>query len=235
MNRVLLFDVNETLLDLSALDPHFRRAFGSAAVRRQWFNQVLQSALALTLIEAYVDFGAIAADALEMVAERQGLAISAGDRVAILSGMRTLPSHPEVPAALARLQGAGRRLATLTNSTQEVAEAQLRHAGLHPYFEQILSVEAVRRFKPAAETYRFAAAQLGVPLDQVCLIAAHDWDVAGALQAGCKAAFVARPGMVLGTLAPRPDIIGQDLAQVADCILVSRPFCGAQDLPPGYP
>ena len=219
MSSVLVFDVNETLLDLGALDPHFRRVFGHAAVRRQWFAQVFQSALVSTVTGAYVDFGAIGADALEMTARRLGIPLHDADRQQILGGMRTLPPHPEVPASLARLQGAGFRLATLTNSTLEVARAQLAHAGLINYFERVLSIESVRRFKPAAEVYRYAAAELGVQPKGMRLIAAHDWDVAGAIRAGCAAAFVARPGMVLGSLSPRPDIIGEDLAQVTDRIL----------------
>ncbi|MEZ5391359.1 MAG: hypothetical protein R2724_00450 [Bryobacterales bacterium] len=46
---VLVFDVNETLLDLSALDPHFERLFGDESVRSAWFTQVLQTAMTLTL------------------------------------------------------------------------------------------------------------------------------------------------------------------------------------------
>ncbi len=219
MSRVLVFDVNETLLNLGALDPHFRRVFGHAAVRRQWFAQVLQSALVATVTGAYVDFGAIGADALEMTARRLSIALQDADREQILSGMRTLPPHPEVPASLARLQDAGFRLATLTNSTLEVANAQLAYAGLVDCFERVLSVDAVQQFKPAVEVYRYAAAELGVGTRDMRLIAAHDWDVAGAMRAGCAAAFVARPGMVLGSLTPYPDIVGQDLAQVGDRIL----------------
>jgi 2-haloacid dehalogenase len=217
--RIILFDVNETLLDLSALDPHFRRAFGRAAVRQQWFAQVLQSALVATVIGAYADFGTIAADALDMTAERLVMPLSASDRAQILDGMLTLPPHAEVDQGLARLRDAGLRLATLTNSTARAAQAQLASAGLTHYFEQTLSVEAVRRFKPAAETYRMAAARLGVEVERLRLVAAHDWDVAGALRAGCAAAFVARPGMLLGPLAKRPDVIGQDLTKVVDGIL----------------
>jgi 2-haloacid dehalogenase len=133
--------------------------------------------------------------------------------------MLTLPPHPEVPESLARLRAAGLRLATLTNSTAEVAEAQLTNAGLIDYFDQVLSVDAVRQFKPAIDTYRMAVRELGVARSDLQLVAAHDWDVAGALRAGWAAAFVARPGMVLGPLSERPDIVGRDLREVVDQIL----------------
>jgi 2-haloacid dehalogenase len=219
MARVCLFDVNETLLDLGALDPHFERVFGDAGVRRAWFLQLLQSALVATVTGAYADFGKIGAAALEMVAEREGVDLAEEDRQRILGGMRDLPPHPEVAESLDRLRDAGLRLATLTNSTQQVAEAQMESSGLRGYFEQILSADAVKCLKPAPEPYRMAAESLGVEIGQVRLVAAHSWDVAGALRAGCAAAFVARPGMVLDPLVERPDVVGEDLREVADRIL----------------
>ncbi len=219
MARVCVFDVNETLLDLGALDPHFERAFGDAAVRRAWFSQLLQSAFLATITGAYSDFGTIGGAALEMVAERQGVDLSDEDKQEILGGMRELPPHPEVVESLDLLRDAGLRLATLTNSTQQVAEAQMDNSGLRDYFEQILSADTVGRLKPAPEPYRMAAQSLGVEVEGVRLVAAHAWDVAGALRAGCAAAFVARPGMVLDPLVERSDVVGADLREVADRIL----------------
>jgi 2-haloacid dehalogenase len=219
MARICVFDVNETLLDLGALDPHFERIFGDAGVRRAWFGQLLQSALVATVTDAYSDFGKIGGAALEMAAERQGVILSDEDKRQILGGMRGLPPHPEVAESLSRLRDAGLRLATLTNSTQQVAEAQMDNSGLRGYFEQLLSADTVRRLKPAPEPYRMAAEALGVDVDQIRLVAAHAWDVAGALRAGCAAAFVARPGMVLDPLVERPDVVGADLREVADRIL----------------
>jgi 2-haloacid dehalogenase len=222
MARVCLFDVNETLLDLGALDPHFERAFGDAGVRRSWFQQVLQSALVATVTGVYSDFGAVGAAALDMTAERQGIRLSEEDRLSILGGMRELPPHPEVPAALDLLRDAGLRVAALTNNTAEVAEAQLANAGLSDRFEKILSADTVRRLKPAPEPYRAAARALGVETSQVRLVAAHAWDVLGAMRAGCAAAFVARPGMVLDPLAGPPDVVGADLSAVATSIIAAE-------------
>ena len=219
MARVCVFDVIETMLDLRALDPHFARAFGDAGARQEWFQQLLQSAMVATMTGAYTDFGGIGRAALEMIAARRGQHLSPEDRQAILGGVRQLPAHPEVEPGLQRLRAAGLRLAALTNSTEQVAEAQLSHARLRPYFQLVLSSDAVRCFKPAPEPYRMAAERLGVETGHIRLIAAHAWDVAGALRAGCAAAFVARPGKVLDPLAPQPDVIGADLQAVVDRIL----------------
>src|SRR5262245_58151376 len=145
MPRVCVFDVNETLLDLRALDPAFTQVFGDVAARREWFAQMIQSALVATVTGAYVPFGQIGDAALTMVAARRGVDLVGEDRRLLLGGMRSLPPHPDVRPALERLRAAGLRLATLTNSTAEVAEAQLAHAGLTDLFELRLSADAVRR------------------------------------------------------------------------------------------
>ena len=220
MKRVCVFDVNETLLDLAALDSLFERVFGDASVRRLWFNQMLQSAFVATMTDAYVTFGESAAAALRMTEERQGAEVSEDDRQEILSGLRNLPPHPEVPESLDRLVEAGFRLATLTNSTQEVAEAQIENAGLTDRFEQILSADTAKRLKPAPAPYRMAARALEIPERGMRLVAAHAWDVAGALRAGCAAAFVAR--QPFDPLVERPDVVGADLAEVADGIIAAE-------------
>ena len=123
MDRVQVFDVNETLLDLAGLDPLFERVFGDAGVRRVWFTQMIQSALVVTVTGGYRPFGEIGLAALAMTARQAGVELRDPDRDAIAAGLRRLPAHPEVPAALERLQRDGLRLAALTNSTEEVARA----------------------------------------------------------------------------------------------------------------
>jgi 2-haloacid dehalogenase len=110
MSRVCVFDVNETLLDLGAMDPFFARLFGDAGVRRAWFAQLLQSALVATVTGAYTDFGTIGDAALAMVAERQGTLLTDSDRQALRDTMQHLPPHPEVQESLQRLRDAGLRL-----------------------------------------------------------------------------------------------------------------------------
>src|SRR5215216_382245 len=113
MGRVIAFDVNETLLDLRALDPHFERAFGSAAVREQWFSQMLQLAFVGGLTGRYVDFSAAQRGALTMLAERHGVDLDGDVAEAIAAGMRSLPAHEDVPEALDALRAAGLQTAAL--------------------------------------------------------------------------------------------------------------------------
>jgi hypothetical protein len=130
MVPVCVFDVNETLLDLAALDGQFERLFGERGVRQAWFGQLLQSAVVSTVTGAYSDFGTFGRAALDMTADR-----------------------------------------------------------------------------------------LGVEPGDVLLVAAHAWDIAGALRAGCQAAFVARPGKVLDPLVDPPELVVADLDELADRLL----------------
>ena len=222
MPRVILCDVNETLLDLRVLNPHFARIFGDASIMPQWFGQVLRAALVATITDTYHDFGVIACDALEMTAMRHNITLTNDDTVTILGTMRALPPHPEVPESLARLKEAGLRLAALTNSPPHVLEEQMTNSGLRDYFEELISVDPTRKYKPAREPYQHAAQTLGVDPSNIRMVAAHDWDIAGAMRAGMAGAFIARPGMVLGPLQALPDIIGEDLREVAEKILAAE-------------
>ena len=217
--HVLVFDVNETLLDLRALAAPFENVFGDGAIFSQWFAQVIQSALLTVVTGPYQDFAQVGRSALDMLAERRGLVLDDEQRNLILGTMRTLPPHPDVIPALEILKDAGFRMAALTNSPPELAEAQLMHAELTPFMERIMSVDAVQSLKPAAKVYEYAAEQLGIKPAKMRLIAAHSWDVAGAMRAGCAAGFVARPGMVLEPLFPAPDIIAADMISVAEKII----------------
>lgn len=216
--RILVFDVNETMLDINALEPDFVRAFGDGQVLREWFSTVLLYSNVTTLASVYSDFGSVAGAALDMVAQARGVRLSPEDRDRILGGTRSLPAHSDVRPALERLQRDGFRLVTLTNSAPAAVEQQLKNSGLATLFERSFSVDSVKRFKPAPEPYRHVAEELGVAIRDLRMVAAHAWDVLGALQAGCVAAFVARPGKVLYPLGPRPDIVAPDFGTVADAI-----------------
>ncbi len=217
--ELLAFDVNETLLDLRALDPLFEAVFGDASLRPAWFQTMLQLSFVGGLTHEYVDFTSAQHAALQMVAQRAGRSLTQEQAESIVGGMRRLPPHPEVPAALRRLRDAGYRQVTLTNSTLEVAKAQVEFAGIADLFEATISADEVRALKPAAAPYVYVAQRTSTPIGDVRLIAAHAWDVSGALAAGARAAFVARPGAVPSPLGKQPDIVGRDLDDVANQLL----------------
>jgi 2-haloacid dehalogenase len=216
--EVLVFDVNETLLDLAALKPHFQRLFGEEAALKEWFSLMLQYSLVVTITERYSDFGTLGRAALQMLAQARNVPLLPEDEEGVLRGLVSLPAHSEVCDALDQLKKAGFRMVTLTNSSSSMIRDQLRNSGLESYFEQSISVDAVQRFKPDRRVYLFAAGQLKVEPSHACLIAAHAWDVFGAMNAGWMAAFIARPGKVLFPLAPKPAMVAPDLQVFANLL-----------------
>ena len=192
--RILVFDVNETLLDVAALSPLFKQVLGTDAPLNDWFTNVVLYSQTLTLAGEYMEFGQVARAAFEMTARARGMNVTPSDADGILRGLVTLPAHSDVRPALDRLKAAGFRLVTLTNSAPAAVEQQLANAGIRDYFERAFSVGAVRKFKPAPEVYAIVPKELGVPASQLRMIAAHPWDVLGAIRAGYAGAFIARTG-----------------------------------------
>ena len=160
MPRVIVCDVNETLLDVGALEPDFKEVFGDARVLQDWFATVLLYSEVATLAGPYTDFASIAGAALDMTASARGITMSFGDRTRILQGMLKLPAHTDVREGLQVMRDAGLRLVTLTNSAPAAVQQQLANAGLATLFERSFSVDTVRRFKPAPEAYRSVAEAL---------------------------------------------------------------------------
>jgi 2-haloacid dehalogenase len=132
-----------------------------------------------------------------------------------VGGMRRLPPHPEVPEALRNLREAGFCQVTLTNSTLDVVRDQLDFSGLREFFDDVLSADEVKQLKPGPKPYHLVAERTDVEISAVRLVAAHAWDVSGALAAGAKAAFVSRPGMVPSPIGAQPDVVVSDLRELA--------------------
>lgn len=216
---VILFDVNETLLDMSPLQKKVNSILNSKRGFRIWFGMLLQYSLVDNCTGLYHDFPAIANVTLDMAAKALGEEIDEDKKKEALALMKQLSAYPDVEKGLKLLKEAGYRLATLTNSPPVTQSEQLEHAGLTNYFEQTLSIDAVKKYKPALESYQYAAKALGVKTEDMLLVAAHGWDMAGAMAAGMQAAFIERKGQSLYPLAAKPLYIGKDLAEIAQAII----------------
>jgi len=219
--KVLVFDVNETLLDIDSLEPLFSRLFGNKHVLREWFAQLVLYSQAITLSRLYATYSQIAAGVLRMLAEIHNVAVGDSDVEELKSRIRDLPVHSEVPATLQRLREADFRLVTLTNSAPDPQGNPLERTGLNRYFERMFSVHNLRKFKPAPEAYRSVAESLGVEPAAMCMIAAHTWDTLGAQAMGCSAALVTRSANASLPVegVPQPEMVAADLALVADEII----------------
>ena len=221
--KVIFFDVNETLLDLKPLKESVGRALGDRPdLVPLWFTTMLQYSLVTTVADRYSDFGDIGVACLLMVARNQGIDLGEDAAKKAVAPIRSLPPHPDVAPALARLKDAKYRLVTLTNSSDAAVADQMKNAKLDKLFEAALSVEGVGLYKPHAHVYRWAARRMGADVSECLLVAAHGWDVAGAAWAGMRTAFVARPGQQPFPLGPAPELMVATLAELADKLVASK-------------
>lgn len=216
---LFVFDVNETMLDLSPLDGLFAQHTGAPQLRETWFDLVIRTALATTAAQAYRDFAHLGAACARQVAMANGTPLSDAAISQVGATMRALPAYPEVPAALAALRERGHRLVALANSPQAVVQRQLEHAGLGTLFDGVYSAEQAHALKPAPAAYHLVLQAEGVTADQAVMVAAHDWDIAGAQATGMRTVFVARGGRMPLPDWPEPDAIICDLAAMIDTAL----------------
>jgi 2-haloacid dehalogenase len=152
-------------------------------------------------------------------ADARGIKIGDKHRKELTEKFSTMRPHPEVPAALRKLRDAGFRLFTLTDNLLEVQTRQLEHGGIVDIFERRFSADGVKQHKPSRQAYAYVEKELGVEAPQLCLIAGHTWDTIGAVAAGWKAALIRRAGNDVLEVGLQPQIIGDDLNDVADQLI----------------
>jgi 2-haloacid dehalogenase len=219
-NRPLIvFDVNETLLDLRTMEPIFARIFGEPCAMRLWFANFIMYSAALTVAGCYVPFTEIGAAVMTMLADTRGIEIGDADKKELTERFSTMPPYREVPAALRKLRDAGFRLFTLTDNLLEVQTRQLEHGGIADLFERRFSADGVKHHKPSRQAYAYVERELGVEPSQLCMIACHTWDTLGAVAAGWEAALIKRVGNDVLGVGPQPHIVGRNLNDVVDQLI----------------
>ena len=215
----ILFDINETVLDLESLRPRFEAAFGDASATATWFAMLLHSSTVCALTGVPTGFAALAGTMLDTLAARRGVAITEQQRDEILSGFASLKAHDDIVPALKRLRDAGYRTVAFSNSSLNLVTSQITNAGLADFYDEIVSVEETGSFKPDPKVYQFVAEKVGRPLAELRLTATHDWDTHGAMSAGMMAAYIDRTGAPYHPLYRRPDVFATTMGGVVDGIL----------------
>ena len=215
----VLFDINETVLDLTALRPKFEAALGDPAVASTWFAMLLHSSTVCALTGVKTGFAELAGLTLDRLAVLQSRTIGEDDRADLLGAFANLEPHTDVAPALARLRSRGYRTVAFSNSSLDLITRQIANSGLAGSFDAVISVEEAGSFKPDAKVYAFAAARLDRPIGALRLVAAHDWDTHGAMAAGMQAAYLDRTGAPYNPLYRRPEIQARSMEDLAERII----------------
>lgn len=194
MIRTVILDVNETLLDLTPLGDRFVAAGAPAHLVPLWFSNVLRDGFALTLAGEFIPFRQLAIRHLAAMLAGHGVDDSDDAAGGVVDAIARLPLHPDVPAGLRALRGAGATIATMTNGSAEVTEAVLNREGVLDLVDLRLDIQGPQRWKLAPEAYRYAVERCGASAAESMLVATHPWDVRGASRAGLTGGWLNRDG-----------------------------------------
>ncbi len=203
---VIVFDVNETLSDMSAMAAKFAETGAPASLAKLWFATLLRDGFALTAAGENPDFAQIGAETLRGLLPDAGITTGLEDAVVrIMEGMTSLGLHPDVAEAVRALKTDGYRLITLSNGSAQLAEKMFTPAGILDEFEAFLSVEQASAWKPNHAAYAYAAGACGTSPNRMLLVAVHPWDIHGAARAGLQTAWINRAGAAYPSHFTAPD------------------------------
>lgn len=217
--KTTLFDINETVLNLSSLQPKFTTAFDDDKALSLWFSQLLHASTVCIATKVKSDFSTLASTMLDVIAGRLGVSLTAEVKTNLLSGFGCLPPHEDIKPALIKLKDKGFRLVAFSNSSNDLIATQIKNSGLSELFDEIVSVETTGSFKPDLKVYQFVADKLGQKVEDLRLVATHDWDIHGALTAGLKGAYIDRSGAPYNALYLKPDIFEKNMTDIAEAII----------------
>jgi len=217
---VVAFDVIDTLMSLEPLRARLTDIGQPPALLEAWYTRTLRDGMALSATGDYAGFTDVAEAALRALTH---FTISDEQVAQVMTGFNELPAFPDALPAITSLTEAGLHVACLTNGSAYLASSFVNRNGLGAGVDRVISVEEVYRWKPAGVVYRYAAEVLNVPSDRLALVAAHDWDCHGAKRAGLTTGWVSRKSGGFGAPFAAPDVVGEDLTEVAAKLLALEP------------
>lgn len=213
---MFIFDVNETLSDMSSMATRFDDVGAPAHLAATWFAGLLCDGFALTVTDDSGAFADLAAESFRVGLHDQPLNRGLEEAVSyVIEGFARLPVHPDVNDGIEALRDLGIRLVTLSNGSASVAEALFDRAGIGEHFERLLTVEDAGRWKPAPEAYQYALGQCSVDPADAMLVAVHPWDIDGAARAGLVTAWLDRSGGHYPSYFRAPEVRARSLTDLA--------------------
>jgi 2-haloacid dehalogenase len=201
--QALVFDAYGTLYDVHSVIQRCDQLWPGkgTALSQLWRTKQLEYTWQRTLMRRYAPFSQITREALEYGCALLKLPLDGGKSEALWQEYLRLSPYPDVPGALQRL--AGRKMAILTNGSPDMIEPLVRHSGLK--FDAVLSVDAVKQFKPVPEVYQLAIDRLGVAKEAIGFVSSNCWDALGAKSFGFRVFWINRTGAPVDRLGFEPD------------------------------
>jgi 2-haloacid dehalogenase len=213
--KAVVFDAYGTLFDVHSVVRAGEELFPGqgAALSQLWRSKQLEYTWLRSLMGRYKNFWEVTEAALVFACKKLGLSCPPAARKRLMDAYLALDPYPEVREGLRALSRY--RLAILSNGAPRMLQAAVKHAGLAGMFAQVLSVDAVRIFKPSPRVYQLAPRKLRIPRASIAFVSANFWDIAGAKAFGLVTCWVNRSGAPADELGLAADIAVSNLTELA--------------------
>lgn len=221
--EALAFDMYGTLVDPIRIWKRVEEYVpdeDALGIAETWRQKQLEYTFRLTAMDEYEDFQQVTRKALDYALMAAGRDLGGGQKDTLIEQYNDLERFPDVQPGLERLKNAGHQMVIFSNGSPSMLEPLMEAAGLRAYFDEYISVDEVRAFKPSPKTYRRVAERLERPINEIRLVSSNPFDDIGAEAAGMRAAWVDRSGGLFDTLRPLPDVIVGTLTELADALQV---------------
>ncbi len=218
--KAIAFDAYGTLFDVHSVAAMAEQMFpgNGPQLSLLWRAKQIEYTQVRTLSGRYKPFWDVTQDGLRFALNKLGLPASDANVARLMSQYTCLAAFPENLAALRELKAMGRPLAILSNGTPDMLEIAVKSAGMTGLFDHLLSVDAVKKYKTAAEAYQLGPAAFGLPVRDILFVSANGWDACGATWFGYTTFWINRTGQPAEELDVAPTVSGAKLTDVVDFV-----------------
>lgn len=185
-------------------------------ISRRWAAEQLRYSFEVTMMDEYQTWWALAEQALEYALAYHGLEVTADEQATILEAYQHLEPYEDWEA-FDRLADEY-DLYILSDGNPEMLETLARNTGFEEYLSGIVSAHPVQAYKPRPEVYEQMAQHVDGGLGDCGMVATHQFDIAGAMNAGMDGIFVNRFGEPTSRLGFEPQLSVGSYAELANRI-----------------
>ena len=216
--KTVVFDMIGTCFSLEKPRQQLIKLGAPSCALELWFAQSLRDAFAFSHAGDYQPLKEVLQAELPRTLETFGIKLDSAQISSTMKTFKELELQPHAESAFELLATSGCQIIALTNGSQESTLNLLKRAGVQKYFTKVYSVDAIAVTKPHADVYKMIQTE---DLNRVWLVAAHAWDIAGALSVGMKTAFVSQLEKNYLEVYPQPQITAENLLEAAHQIIKS--------------
>ena len=214
--RIVVFDIIGTCFSLDKLQQQLTEFGAPLGTTKLWFSQSLRDAFALSHAGGYQPLKEILQAELPRTLKLLEVELNSSERSQVMEQLSQLELNQSAESAFKLLTEAGYQIAALTNGSKSATEKLLERAGVQKYFSEVYSCDAIAITKPHQDVYKMVKTQ---NLSQTWLVAAHAWDIMGAIQVGMRTAFVTQLEKDYLDVYPQPQIMAENLLEAANQIV----------------